>query len=88
MLKSEKFMIIFAKICTEKGKFIINFSDLSVFPIFVIFIFKLDANFPRPKSAYFFDFIRFLVSLILALSWEFGELNLKKYANFSPKLGK
>ncbi len=80
MLKSEKFMIIFTKTWAEKGKFIINFSDLSVFPTFVIFIFKLDANFPglRPKSAYFFDFIHFFVSVILSLSWEFGKENRKK----------
>ncbi len=36
-------------------KIIINVSDLSVFPIFVIIIFKLGANFPilRPKWTYF-----------------------------------
>ncbi len=36
-------------------KIILNFLDLSVFPIFIIFVFKLDANFPSlwPKSMYF-----------------------------------
>ncbi len=61
-------------------KIIINFSDL-VFPILVIFIFKLDTNFTslRLKSAYFFDFIRpfgFIFQknmLISATSWEFHE---------------
>ncbi len=46
MLKSEIFMIIFAKTWAEKGIFIVHFSDLSIFPIFEIFMFKLDANFP------------------------------------------
>ncbi len=45
---------------------IINFSDLSVFPIFVIFIFKLNANFfgLRPKSTYFrfYSFFQFYLS--------------------------
>ncbi len=49
-LKFKKFMIIFTKIWTEKRI------------IFVIFIFKSDANFPslQPKSAYFFNLIYFI----------------------------
>ncbi len=39
----------------------LNFSDMSIFSIFVIFIFKLGTNFPDawPKLAYFFNSINF-----------------------------
>ncbi len=69
-IKSTKFRIIFDKILI-KAKIFINFSDLRVFPIFVIFIFKLNANFPglQPKSEYFFNF----TTLILAISQKFDK---------------
>ncbi len=69
MLQYKKCIIIFAKIWAEKGKFIINFSDLGFFSIFVIFIFKLDANFPslRLKSTYFFQFYSLLDFIDLGL---------------------
>ncbi len=62
MLKSGKFMLIFIKIWSDH-----KFFGFERFPIFVIFIFKLDANFLglRPNSAYFFpDFIHFLVLFV------------------------
>ncbi len=59
-LKSEKFMKIFTQIWA-KAKTILNFSDLSIFPIFIIFIFKLDTNFPWPmvETCVFFRFYSF-----------------------------
>ncbi len=64
-----------------QAKIIINFSDLSSFPVSVIFIFKADATFSGwwPKLAYFSDFIKFFVfirkkiKLIMALSRDFSE---------------
>ncbi len=52
-----------------------NFSDLNVFPIFVIFIFKLDANFPGEINVFsilfiFFGFIRQKNTSISAISKE------------------
>ncbi len=41
------------------AKIIINFSDFSGFSIFVIFIFKLDANFPYGQNQSIFDFIHY-----------------------------
>ncbi len=41
-------------------KIIIIFSDFSLFPVFVIFIMKLDINFSSlPEIGNFFDFIQF-----------------------------
>ncbi len=56
----------------------INFSDLCIFPIFLMFIFKLDANFPslQPKCAYFIDIFLFYSSNLS-----------KKYIDFSHKSG-
>ncbi len=53
-LKSEKFMIIFVFQSTYSENYD-KFLGFKRFPIFVIFIFKLDANSPglRPKSTYF-----------------------------------
>ncbi len=53
-------------------KIIVNFSDLIVFPIFVIFIFKPDTNFHslHPKSRYFQFYCQKNTS-ILTLSREF-----------------
>ncbi len=56
-----------------------------VFPTFVVFIFKLDANFPslQMKSAHFFDFILIFgfipqkYTSISTISWEFDEVNQK-----------
>ncbi len=58
-LKSKKIYDNFRLNLHWKAKIIINFLDLNVFSIFVIFIFQLDTNFSslRPKSAYFFGFI-------------------------------
>ncbi len=82
--KSEKFMIIFAKTWAEKRKFIINISDLSVFPIFVIFIFKLDANFPglQHKSVYFFQFYSFFCFLDFGLKLGIQRIKLQKIRQF------
>ncbi len=49
-----------------RAKIIINFSDLCIFPIFIIFIFKLDANFPslQLKFLYFLILFLFLVLFV------------------------
>ncbi len=55
-------------------KIIINFSDLRIFPIFVIFIFKLDANLTIFFDfIYLFSFMRQKNTLISAISWEFDN---------------
>ncbi len=67
-----------------------NFSDFTIFPVLVIFIFKLDANFPGlwQESAYSVGFLGFIHQknkLISAISWELDDLNRKKYADFGCK---
>ncbi len=80
MLKYQKFVIIFAKIWTEKRKYR-KFFGFKHFSIFKIFTYKSDTNFPSLplKSSYFFRFYSFFGFyssknyVDLALSWEFGE---------------
>ncbi len=62
------------------AKIIINFSDFSIFPIFVILIIRLGANFfvLAEISIFFrfysfFGFIRPTNKLISAISWEFSK---------------
>ncbi len=69
---------------------------MSVFPIVIIFMFKLDANCPGlwPKLAYFFDFIHFFwfysskKYVNFKCKLEIWQIRSKKYANFRRKLRK
>ncbi len=80
----------------RKAKIIINFSNSSVFPIFVIFTFKLNTNFPslQLKSALFFLFFSYSCSYSLTKYSNYGHklgirrIESKKCTDFSRKSGK
>ncbi len=77
-----------------KAKIIINFLDLSVFSIFLIFIFKVDVNFPSlcPKSAIFFSIFFWFYSskkyIIFSRKSEIWRIKSKKIRKFHRKLRK
>ncbi len=79
-----------------RARFIINILGVSVFPIFIIFIFNLRANFSslQSKFEYFLILFSFLVlfvqqkkTSISAISWDFDAQNNKICRFQRRKLG-